>query len=50
MDGRTDEWTNRQTETKKERKKEKKEDGWTDGHMYVELFHPTAMAAICECL
>ncbi len=43
---RTDGWTNRQTETKKERKKERK----IDKRTYVELFHPTTLAAIRECL
>ncbi len=42
MEGPTDERTDRQ----KLRKKERKE----DGRMDVELFHPTALAAIRECL
>ncbi len=50
MDGRTEGQTNRYIETKKERKKERKTDGWMDGRTYVELFDPTAMATIRECL
>ncbi len=45
MDGRTNERTNKQTKTKKERKKERK----TNGRTYIELFHPTALAAnVCD--
>ncbi len=53
-DGKKDGWTEGLTDGRtyrhKLRKKERKEGRRTDGRMYVELFHPTAVVAICECL
>jgi hypothetical protein len=44
--GWTEGLTDGRTDRQKLRKKERKKGRWTD----VELFHPTALAAIRECL
>jgi hypothetical protein len=49
-EGLTDGWTEGLTDGRTDRQKLRKKERKTDGRTYVEFFHPTALAAIRECL